>query len=427
MAKPKKIRASTVITPANPQRENERLAVDQAKWIKFYRDNNIYINDLSLRKKRSGTHGAILLDKLTFAAGDSLTFIRNGENIPIERLDKKIQDYVKSVNKFDESLHEIVRHLLDGFISYGNAYTQVAESQGLLFFFKQDPTKPRIAKDLKSFYLSSFWRDIRSSETWNNSQYPVTTIPVFNKNTTTRNAQLVHIKNDVEESDYYGLPDHIGALKWADIEYRIPTHNINKFDNGFMPSGILSMFGDPPKGMTEQQYVEQARAKFTGEDNNDKLIVELLDSKDQQAIWNEFARDKDGEFQSLQNLAVQNIVTAHRWDGTLLGISNSQASIKASDAAQQRTAFERIYNTVIKGYQRPVLKVVNQLLKRMSMFKDIEVGISTPTPVSFFGELDINKVLTVDEAREFLGYDKTTDGSKLIDNGRSNNNISTGS
>jgi hypothetical protein len=433
MAKPKKIKASTVITPANPKRDNERIALDQAKWVKFYRDNNMYVNDLALRAKRSGTHGAILNDKLTFASGDSLTFSKGGEIIPFDKLDNKIKAYIESVNKFDDSLHEIIISILRGYIFSGNGYCQVAESNGMVFFFKQDFTKPRISKNQDEWYLSSFWRDIKSSDTWDNRQYPVETIPSFIKSNTTKKARLVHIKADTEESDYYGLPDHIGALKWADIEYRIPTYNISKFDNGFMASGILSMFGESPKGMTEQEYVEKIRDKFTGEDKEQKVIVELLDSPDQAAKWNEFSKDKDGEFQGLQDLAVQNIVTAHRWDGTLLGISNSGASIKASDAAQQRTAFERIYNTVIKGYQKPVLKTVNNLLKRMPMFKDIEVGIATPTPVSFFGDLDINNILTVNDGLEALGYDKREDefGKQIIgkskSDGKSNNNSPAGS
>lgn len=414
MKKQNKIRASTAatpstyITPSNPKRDNEKLDRDNAKWVKFYKDNNIYVNDLSLRSKRSGTHGSILLDKLTFATGSDLLFYKsNGDQLKFKDLNSEQQKYVQSVNKYGDSLHDIIRSILRGYIFSGNGYVQVSEAQGRVMLFKQDFTQPRIFKNRQGFALSSYWRDILTTDNPDRKRYPITEIEAFDFNKQSSKTKLVHLKADTEESDFYGLPDHIAALKWADIEYRIPTHNLTKFDNGFMPSGTLSMFGDPPKGMDEQQYVDAVREKFTGENNNDKVIVELLDSPDQKSIWTQFNLEKDGEFQELQNLAVQNIITAHRWDGNLLGVQTPGKL--GGESKQIRTSFERIYNTVIFDYQRPVLNFVNKLIQRMPLFKDIKVGIASPSPVGFSGDIDINAILTVNEGYEAIGYEKTTD------------------
>lgn len=433
MAKSKKIRASTAstyITPSNPKRDNEKLDRDHARWVKFFRDNNIYINDISLRSKRSGTHGSILLDKLTFAAGSDLLFYKkNGDQLKFKDLNSQQQAYINSVNRYGDSLHDIIKSFLRGYIFSGNGYLQVSESAGRVNMFKQDFTQPRIYKDRTGFALSSYWRDILTSDSPDRKRYPVSDIEIFDWTKSSSKAKLIHLKMDTEESDYYGLPDHIAALKWADIEYRIPTHNLTKFDNGFMPSGMLSMFGEPPEGMTEQKYVEAIRSKFTGENNNDKVIVELLDSPEQKSVWNQFDLDKDGEFQALQNLAVQNIITAHRWDGNLLGVQTPGKL--GGENKQVRMAFERIYNTVILGYQQPVLKIINNLLHKMSMFSDINVGIASPSPVSFAGDLDINSILTVNQGLELLGFEKTDDprGNEPIkkQNGSQQaNNIGTG-
>ena len=37
------------------------------------------------------------------------------------------------------------------------------------------------------------------------------------------------------------------------------------------------MFGEVPDGMNAQAYVQEIKKRYTGEGNNDKFLVELLD------------------------------------------------------------------------------------------------------------------------------------------------------
>ena len=39
------------------------------------------------------------------------------------------------------------------------------------------------------------------------------------------------------------VPDWISAKIYAELEYRIPKFNQSKFENGFTPSAIISLFG----------------------------------------------------------------------------------------------------------------------------------------------------------------------------------------
>jgi hypothetical protein len=89
-------------------------------------------------------------------------------------------------------------------------------------------------------------------------------------------------------------------------------YNIDKFDNGFFPSVLIQLFGEVPDGLNAQQYVDKIKEKFTGEANNDKFLVELLDSPEQAASIKEFERERDGEFLELSQMAVKAIITAHR-------------------------------------------------------------------------------------------------------------------
>ncbi len=209
------------------------------------------------------------------------------------------------------------------------------------------------------------------------------------------------------EFNFYGLPDYVGALDWIDIEYRMSKYNIDKFDNGFFPSVLIQMFGEVPDGMNAQQYVEKIKEKFTGEANNDKFLVELLDSPEQAASIKEFDRERDGEFMELSQLTTKAIITAHRITPSLAGIETSG---KLGSNQQIKDEYDKFMNSVvIPDYQEPLLKVLNRIIKRDTKYNNIEVGILNVSPVGDSAKVDLNAVITINEARKMLGLEVLED------------------
>lgn len=387
-----------ITTPIITEEQDPNRDIDY-KWIPYFRDSdNIYVNDLAKRARRSSTHASIVNQKQTFAMGKCFTFKVDGEEVAFEDLPEDFKEWYGEVNNEGEDLRDVFGQWMQSYIITGNCYPRVTKSGEVTFFYNEDATTIRKSKDKKTAYLSNFWRDIQMGTT-PTQEYPVDMVDFYNG--TQQSDYLVHILRKYPEFNYYGLPDYVGALNWIDIEYRMPKYNIDKFDNGFFPSALIQMFGEVPDGMNAQQYVEKILDKFTGEGDNEKILVELLDSPEQAANITEFDREKDGEFQMLSALAEKAIITAHRITPALAGLETAG---KLGSNQQVKNEYDKFMNSVvIPDFQEPLLRVLNRLIKRETKWSNIEICILNVSPVGNSERIDINAVTTINEGREMLG------------------------
>lgn len=409
------IKASTAksdpITSPIVKREKDINREIVSPWIPFFKDSdNIYVNDLAKRARRSSTHSSIINQKLTFAIGKDFCFWQNDEKVNFEDLDSRFIEWYNEVNPEGDCLRDVFKEVMRSFIITGNCYTHVKKSGDYTAVYGIDATTVRKSKDKKTAYVSNFWRDIKLDSVAG-VDYPVLTLPL--KQEREQKEYVCHIMRKYPEFNYYGLPDYVGALDWVDIEYRISKYNIDKFDNGFFPSVLMQFFGDVPDGMNAQQYVEKIKDKYVGEGNNDKFLVELLDSPEQAAHIKEFERERDGEFQMLSELAVKNIITAHRITPSLAGLETAG---KLGSNQQIRNEYDKFMNSVvIPDFQEPLLREFNRIIKEAGF--DIEIDILNVAPVGINESIDVNAVITINEARAALGMELLEDeeqGNRLV-------------
>ena len=404
------IKASTVktdpiSTPIVKKEKEPNIDIEQ-KWVPFFQDSdNIYVNDLAKRARRSSTHSSIINQKITFIKGKEFTFKLDGENVSYSDLPQDFQEWCKEVNPEGDSLYDVFSDIVQSYVITGNAYAHIKKSGDYTALYCEDATTVRKGKRKDIAYLSNFWRDIELSNT-PTAQYPVNELKFYDG--TQRKEFIIHIMRKYPEFNYYGLPDYVGALDWIDIEYRMSKYNIDKFDNGFFPSVLIQMFGEVPDGLNAQQYVEKIKEKFTGEANNDKFLVELLDSPEQAASIKEFDRERDGEFMELSQLCTKAIISAHRITPSLAGIETAG---KLGSNQQIKDEYDKFMNSVvIPDFQEPLLKALNGIIKRDTKYGNIEVGILNVSPVGDSAKVDLNAVITINEARKMLGLEMLEDG-----------------
>jgi hypothetical protein len=412
-----KILASvTGVQAPNPTRENVDIKDSRSKWLLFFKgSNNVYINDLAKRKRRSPTHSAVLKSKLVFTAGLGIIYRQNGEVI---KLNDKQKKYVDNINANGETLYEVYKKVQGDFIDFGNAYPQVVKEGQRSNIFHSDATTVRISKNKETAYISNFWRDIGNEDVFPRKDFEIKDIDLTGKESN----YLVHIMNYEPEYNIYGVIDHTAALKDADIEYKISTFNLDKLDNGFFPSVMIQMYGDPPDGKTPEEYAESIATNFTGEGKSRKFLLQLLEQGVDGAEIHEFEGAAEGEFRELKQLAKESIIEAHRWHPALMMLTPG----KLANSSDIRTAYEMVKNTVIPDYRIPVLKVFENILNDTELFTDIELSIKPVVPVSAADEIDVGKIWTVDEQREETGklpFDDKAIGESLLKGG--NVNIST--
>jgi hypothetical protein len=359
----------------------------------FEGSKNVWVNDLALRKRRSSTNGAVLENKVTYSVGNKLLY-SDGEYVT---LSDSQNEYAQAINSKDESLYEVYKKVQSDYIVFGNAYIEVVKEGGRINLFHRDATTVRIALDEKKAYISNFWRDIGTDIAYPNRQFPISEIDLTGK----ESRYLVHIKNYEPEYQTYGVPDYSGALKDADIEYKISTFNLSKLDNGFFPSVLLQLFGEPPDGKDPEQYIKDIVNKFTGEGNSRKVVAELLDDASQAANVVQFPTPATGEFLQLKQLVKEGIIEGHRWHSALM----MQVSGKLANSSDIRTAFEMVNNTVIPAYRKPILKAFEGVLLE-TVLGGLKLEIMPIRPVSSSDRVSLTDVWTINELRQETGKDE---------------------
>ena len=400
--------------------ETDKKKDFRGDWVPFFKnDKNMFPNDCAKRAKRSSTHNALIESKVGYIVGNGFTYSRNGEALDIEK-EQGFTDYINSINSYGESLIDIYTKCARDLVTTGNFALEVVRRGSGQFLFHKDITTVRLQKadaegKINNAFLSPDWSSIKKN-TKAGHEEKITKIPTYIYSSKEKNS-IYYCTSYTPEHSYYGLPDWSGAAQWIDIEYRIPKFNIDKFDNGFHVGAIVDLFGtEPPNGMLPQQYVEKIRDSFTGEGNNSKVLFQMLDSQEQKSSIQILDNVREGDFQQLHNLAVQNIITAHRFTPSLAGI---QTAGKLGSLQQIQTEFEIISGTVIQPYKNKILRIINGLIREAGF--DIKLSVHTPSPVSVASAIDPREVLTINEQRTLLGM-QPIDGLDVLINKKTETN-----
>lgn len=410
MARSKKIKTikASSIQSTNPEPTNEKknITTQITKWVPFFKDtNNVYVNDLALRYRRSATMASIINSKVNYSVGSEWIYLKDNE--VQEEADEALEAFILNANNDMQDLKDVFKDMCFNWITFGNVYIEVSRvkikgtNKYASNIFVHDATKVRINKSKDKAFISSFWREIKNSTTA--GEYPTPTeVELWNKQIDTKQQRfIIHVKRNTPEYDYYGLPDYVATLKDADIEYQVDTYNLTRLENGFFPSSIVSLFGEPPKGMTDDQYIDALKNKYSGAANSGEPLFQLLDDPQQAAQITEFSGSKEGEFQALEDSAKKGIIEGHRWFPALAGIETSG---KLGGNQEIINQWRVVMESVVKpDYQKPMLRTLNKILEMLGYEMTLDV-LNVP-PVGIEDRIDIKSVLDRNEQREILGFE----------------------
>lgn len=406
----------------------ERLDFTGAKWVRFFTQKDDFLKSLIAIVNNSPTLRRIVEDKTNMVVGDGfipikgksttlLTTSQKGEVIIDDSL-TEIEDVISSVNLHNQNLQEVLGALAFDYDAFGNCFAEIVKgrvgSQPFSYIYHVPVYNIGIRKAgqdqiVKSIGIYDNWEEVPlttdGSFYVNEGFREVPIYPEFKQFEDGTERSIIHVKQYSAGYFYFGLPEWIGAKMWAEMEYRIQRFNTSKFENGFMPSGLMQFFGSMTKDEAKK-LVDGIEAKFTGMGNNHKLFVQVLRDEKLKANWIPTSKENEGEFLNLQNLAASAIVVANRWSKSLAGFATSG---QLGSNQQIRQEMEYLQNTVIKPRQNLLLsRIINPFLQEISQynnaFTDVTFGISNTLPVSFMGDIAVENNLTVDEKREILGY-----------------------
>ena len=370
----------------------EVKSIDRLKnaWIPFG-DDNLFPQHLSELARSASTHRAILNTKTTFTIGEGF-----------RTLDDKFSEYIKDVNASGESLDDVMRKVISDYWTHGNAYIEIVMGKGYINLYHQDATTARVSKNKDKILFHPDWANIRKSE---DKIKTLDIYPNFRKYTKGVQRSVVHFSDYESTYYYYGLPDYVAALDHIKIANQIGKYNLTRFKNGFMPSAIIELGADMSEEEA-QQFIDEAKDKLTGENNNSKILF-IAKNGDESASNVQVINDtSDGSFMELQTITNDNIISAHRWNPALSGI---QVAGSLGNNQQILTIYDIVMSTVVKEPQRMIIRELQKVLSRQGGYSVDDLHIVNKPPVTMLGAINPTDYISVQEGRKIFHLPELTE------------------
>lgn len=411
-------------------REPSKDYLDKTVWeyIPFSTYDLCRLDRLQAICNNSTTTAGIIQQKVNYFCGDGFYIVPASSMAMLNSIKKSKQqleditdEQVYTLNNFlqnitpeGENIEELFAKCGKDFFSFGNAFIEVQRikiGQTKKYYLRPLPInwcRPVKASE-NEMYPTHIGVTDEFEDSWDITPSKAVDLPLFPNFEKFGNVEksIIHIKNYEPTLVYWGIPDWVSAKIWAELEYRIPKFNQAKFENGFTPSAIISLFGSANQEEA-QKVVRAMKDCFTGTGNNSKMFIQALRDPAYKSDVQILETSNEGEFMNLQNLAQTNIIAAHRWSVSLTGLRTA-GSLGTNQ--QIRSEFDIVYNTVIRPIQRLFLnKFLNPIIKDAGLWlgnnwNDIAVDISKPMPVTFAGDIVVENILTQNELRAELGFE----------------------
>lgn len=359
-------------------------------WIPFG-DDNLFPQHLSELSRSASTHRAILNTKTTFTIGEGF-----------RTLNDDFSEYIKDVNANGESLDDVMRKVISDYWTHGNAYIEIVSGKGYINLYHQDATTARVGKNKDKILFHPNWANIKRSE---NKIKTLDIYPEFRKYTKGIQRSVIHFSDYESTYYYYGLPDYVAALDHIKISNQIGKYNLTRFKNGFMPSAIIELGADMSEEEA-QQFIDEAKNKLTGENNNSKMLFIAKNGDDSAANVQVINDTSDGSFMELQTITNDNIISAHRWNPALSGI---QVAGSLGNNQQILTIYDIVMSTVIREPQRMIIKELQKVLSKHGGYDVNDLHIVNKPPVTMLGAINPTDYISVQEGRRIFHLPELTE------------------
>lgn len=321
-------------------------------WVTFGTHNSFPL-DLIEYKNGSALHAAILESKSRLIAGDGLMFaetqeehiqyiLNNPTRVPfINKLDYVFSQVVKDQELFGYSCFEVI---------YSMDRTKIADMNWI------DASRIASGKmnennEIEDYYYSENWK--------NTNLYTPKKIQAFDPNKDGVR-QLVFIRRQEPNMDYFSLPNYYSALKWIKSDNLMAEYNLAAITNGFSPSIVFKFFKKPTPE-ERRVIVEGIKSQHGGSKNAGKAIFLFSDGKElAPEVQTLDVTNLDDRLLQVADQIVQQIISGHRAYPALQGIQTPGKLGYSSELIQSWEVFDKM---VIKPEQDFILDYFKMILK----------------------------------------------------------------
>lgn len=338
---------------------SERL-INNSKWVRYGEDNQFPILLQSLAN-RSALHNAVITSKVNYAFADGLA---------TDEQFKQTDLFINHPNPY-ESLDDIYKKCLYDYVLYGGFAINVIWDKAKEYvssIYHIDFSKIRSGKknergQVEKYFFSNDWTSYVTSK--------IKEIPAYNVCDKT-GGQILYFKEYRPGTEYYPLPQYVGALNYIAIDAEISNFHLSHIENGMAPNYLLSFNNGVPSPDERESIKRSFINEFTGTDNAGKFILTFCDSAEKAPTVTTLSSDNlDEQFLQLQDAVLQNILSGHGVVSPMLvGIKEAG---QLGGATELNNAYNIYYQHVIRGIQDVVVGQLNDILKHTKGYTGYEL------------------------------------------------------
>lgn len=383
----------------------EETCFSNKPYVK-YGEGNVFPTFLQDLANRSALHNAILSSKVDYAYADGLKLSDNIKNLSTTL-------FVNHPNPF-EDMNSIYRKCLYDYILYGAFCINVIwsnDGESICEIYHIDLAKIRSGKRNERGVVEEYFY----CEDWNKAAPRYKPVAAY-RNDNRQGSQLLYFKEYRPGTFYYALPSYVGALNYITIDAEISNYHLAHLLNGMSPNFIISFTNGVPSEEERRKIKQQMIEEYTGTDNAGKFIMTFTDDPAKVPVVNTLSADNlDEQFIQLSEQVLQNILSGHKVVSPMLVGIKSEGQLGGN--TELETSFEIFNNTVIRPIQNDVISQLNKLLRETKGWAGNELEPTTAAPISFtWSEGTLSQILTVNEMRERIGLEPTTDKNNEVNN-----------
>lgn len=256
--------------------------------------------------------------------------------------------------------------------------------------------------DMRCFRLSHNRTDAYINDSWSLYTRSYYRLPISDTEGSDDSPIDVYYYKGELSRGYYPLPSWFAVIKNIKTLIEIDNFHFNSIKRNLSPSSIVNINNGGPSEEEMDEFEKDFSAHYQGTDNAGKAMLFYNNSKDQAATIERLSDDNyDQKYQSLLTTCRQNVYSSFKATPNLFGINTESTGFNKEE---YEDAFDIFNSTVIIPLQQNIEMCFDEIFGVENAIKFIPKSMRSLTwsniPSAFL------EVLTVDEKRELLGYQK---------------------
>lgn len=357
--------------------ELEKLYVAINPNIEVTEQGYVWFN--SSDTERDNAYPNKLIDLYTNASAVHSNFINLKANlifgsglIPLDPNDTQIKAFLEMTNRAGHTINDIIKKMsFDMSLMESAALQVIYNAEGKIAeVYHCNPANLRASAPNEfgysdHWYYSTKWGIVQNKRVRKQSNMLSNAVKIANFNPANGKAdkrQILYLKKySPSPEEIYAIASYNAILPWVQLDYELSQFHLNKVQNSFSSSAIITLKGNP-SDEERDAFVRNFKMKHTGSDAAGKVLFMWVDGENQQPEIMRMEADRnDTLFEQINDLVNEHISIGHGAPLALIGLDKTQSI--GNDSMKINTVRAYFINTVIEPMQEVLLAGINKLLK----------------------------------------------------------------